>query len=386
MWWDGPNSNYIDSAFLKTVADSIRTLQPRCVVWSDQKGKSGMADARWIGNAEGKSGNPCWATEDAAFSDLNSGVAGGAIYCPAEVSSSIRPGWFWHESENDKVNSVEALWNKYLQSAGRNAVWTLSIPPDTRGLIYENDSMRIDSVNCLISGTFRTNLAAGATVTVNHPRGAGYGPYNLFDTAEATYFATPDDIFTDTIVVDLGSAKTFDVLMLREVIELGHRTTGWSVDYAPDTTSYTSLLADKQSVGYRWLEQFDPVTARYVRLRITKGQACVALNTFGVYKKQYSPPEVAARKVRSAAHRTAARSFVTIPVFGRLLDVPSSFAGKPFTAELLDLSGRVIAVTTVDAIPTLTRNGVRESVARSGLLLVRCTSESGVVVGKFMVR
>jgi len=385
MWWDGANSQNNDSATMKMYADTIHKLQPNCVIWSDQSGKNVTADARWIGNEGGNSGDPCWATMDMNWSNEGNGTLGGAVYCPAEVNSSIRPGWFWHASENNAVQTVDVLWNKYLKSVGHNATWTLNLPPDNRGLIGATDSMRVDSVNYLIYGTFRDNLALAATVTTNHPRGAGYEPANLVDTAEATYYATPDNVNTDTIVVDLGEPKTFDVLMLREVIELGHRTTGWSVDYSSDNSSYTPLLTNKQSIGYKWLEKFDPVTARYVRINITGGQACVALNTFGVFKKQMiRPPDLTAAVAPTVRH--VAAPSVSIPVFGRSVQLPQSFAGKPFTAELLDLHGRTLAVARVDAKQALTGPRTLVAAAHCGLYLVKCTGESGVVVRKFMAR
>src|SRR5512133_269505 len=382
IWWDGANAENNDETTMKMYADSVHKWAPECVIWSDAKAKNVTADARWIGTESGLgTGDPCWATEDMAFSNLGSGVRGGAVYCPAEVNSSIRPGWFWHQSENGSVNSVDVLWNKYFQSVGRNATWLLNLPPDNRGLIYTTDSMRVDSLNGWVYGTFLTNLAEGATVTTSHPRGAGYEPTNLVDTAEATYYATPDNVNTDTIVFDLGSAKTFDVLMLREVIELGHRTIGWSVDYSDDNTSYKSLLTNKQSIGYKWLEKFNPVTARYVRLKITKGQACIALNTFGVYKKQFiKPPESPVTGSEHPAGRHVAEQQVAIQIFGRIVELPASFAGKPFTAELLDLSGRMLAVTRVDAKQALTETRTPARIAHSGLYLVKCTSESGMVV------
>jgi alpha-L-fucosidase len=385
MWWDGANVQNMDSATFTKIADTVHRLQPNCVIWSDYPGKNVYADARWIGNEGGTSGDPCWATEDwinNEWSNELNGTLGGAIYCPAEVNSSIRPGWFWHESENNSVNSVEALWQKYFHSVGHNTIWTLFLPPDTRGLIYPTDSMRIECVNSWIYKTFLTNLAEGATVTTQHPRGAGYEPANLVDTAEATYYATPDNIYTDTIVFDLGSAKTFDCLMLREVIQLGHRTTGWSVDYSSDNSSFTSLLTGKQSIGYKWLEKFDPVTARYVRLRITKGQACVALNTFGVYKQQKTPSDPVGT-ANPAGRRVAAPS-VAIPVFDRPVQLPQSFAGKPFTAELLDLQGRTLAVMRVGVKQAPTGRRTLATVAHSGLYMVKCTGESGVVVRKFI--
>jgi alpha-L-fucosidase len=381
IWGWGPNVQSIDSAAFVTFADTVHKLQPECIIWSDAKARNVTADARWIGNEGGISGDPCWATEDMAFSNLGNGILDGSVYVPAEASSSIRPGWFWHEDQNNSVNTVSTLWNKYFNSVGRNAVWTLNLPPDPRGLISPTDSMRVECLNSWICETFRTNIAEGATVTTQHPRGAEYEPANLVDTAETTYYATPDEVFTDTIVFDLGSEKIFDVLMLREVIELGHRTTGWSVDYSSDNSSYTSLLSNKQSIGYKWLEKFNPVTARYVRLKITKGQACVALNTFGVYKQQLTPSDpvgTADPEVR----RVAAPSVVVLQVFGRSVELPKAFIRGSFTAELLDLRGRTVVRTMVDAKWPRTKTSV--PAAGIGLYLVKCTIGNEVAVRKFM--
>jgi alpha-L-fucosidase len=390
IWWEVTSSNPgMDSANMKRYADSVRLWNPDCVIWSNARAKTVTADVRWIGNEGGSSGDPCWATENMGFTNLGSGILGGSVYCPAEVNSSDRRGWFWHEDQNDSVNSINDMWNKYFNSVGHNCTWLYNIPPDNRGLIYSTDSIRVDSLGGWIYGTFKAphaNLAEGAKVTTLHPRGAGYEPTNLVDTAEATYYATPDSIYTDTIVFDLGSAKTFDCLMLREVIELGHRTTGWGVDYSSDNASFTPLVSNKQSVGYKWLEKFDPVTARYVRLKITKGQACVALNTFGVYKKTFVRPQDIPIGTANPSIRQIAAPSVEISVFGRLVQLPQSFAGKPFTAELLDLRGRTLAVTRIDTKQALTETCTLTKVAHSGLYLIKCTGESGVVIRKFMAR
>jgi alpha-L-fucosidase len=139
----------------------------------------------------------------------------------------------------------------------------------------------------LIKSTFKTNLAAGAAIKTLHPRGAKYKPSGLVDKLESTYYASADAFTTDTITFNLGTPKTFDVLMLQEVIELGHRTTGWSVDYSTDGANWVSIpgATDKQAIGYKWLVKFKPVTATQVRLRITAGKACAAIHTFGIYKQ-----------------------------------------------------------------------------------------------------
>jgi len=83
---------------------------------------------------------------------------------------------------------------------------------------------------------------------------------------------------------------TFDFLMAAEVIELGHRTTGWAVDWSADGKTWNEIpeASALQSIGHKWIVRFEPVTARYVRLRLTDGLACPALHTFGVYKTDAS--------------------------------------------------------------------------------------------------
>ena len=52
------------------------------------------------------------------------------IWYPSEVDVSIRPGWFFHESENYKQKSLKKLMKIYLSSVGNNSTLLLNIPPD----------------------------------------------------------------------------------------------------------------------------------------------------------------------------------------------------------------------------------------------------------------
>ncbi|WP_217371892.1 alpha-L-fucosidase [Spirosoma rhododendri] len=298
IWWDGAGADQITSSFYDRWADTVRTLQPNCVVFGT-KNSYRYADCRWMGNESGLSGDPCWSTinpgsirdEETHIAQLNHGEVAGTAYVPAEVDVSIRPSWFYHREEDAQVKSVAALWDLYFNSVGRNSVLLLNFPPDKRGLVSTIDSARAAGLQYLIKGTFKTNLAAGAVVKSLHPRGGTYKPANLVDNSEQTYYATSDNYVTDTITVDLGKKKTFDVLMLQEVIELGHRTTGWSVDYSADGKNWMPIpeATGKESIGYKWLIKFKPVTASRVRLRVTSGKAGVAIHTFGIYKQPSLP-------------------------------------------------------------------------------------------------
>lgn len=294
IWWDGAGADKLTTAYYTRWADTVRRLQPNCVVFGT-KNSYQFADCRWMGNESGISGDPCWSTinpssirdEAAHIAELNHGEIDGTAYVPAETDVSIRPSWFYHPEEDDKVKSLATLWDIYFSSVGRNSVLLLNYPPNKEGLIHPVDAQRTDSLRYLINNTFKTNLAKGAKISSLHPRGGNYKASNLVDTIESTYYAARDGYTTDTIVFNLGSKRTFDVLMLQEVIELGHRTTGWSVDYSANGKTWASIpeATNKLSIGYKWLVKFKPVTAKHVRLRITSGKACPAIHTFGIYKQ-----------------------------------------------------------------------------------------------------
>jgi alpha-L-fucosidase len=294
IWWDGAGADFLTTDFYTGWAGLVRAYQPQCIIFGT-KNSFPFADCRWMGNESGVSGDPGWATinpasirdESAHIEQLNQGELDGTAYIPAETDVSIRPSWFYHAEEDDRVKSVAELVKIYCQSVGRNSVLLLNFGPDRRGLIHETDAQNAAGLRKWIDNTFKTNLARKAKVTSLYPRGAGFEPARLVDGREETYYASAEGHNTDTITFDLGGAKTFDCLMLQEVIQLGHRTTGWSVDYSSDGQNWTPIpeATDKQSIGYKWIIRFEPVTALQVRLRITAGRASVALHTFGIYKQ-----------------------------------------------------------------------------------------------------
>lgn len=80
---------------------------------------------------------------DVVFSDLGSrkflSKYNDFIWYPAEVDVSVRPGWFYHKSQDGLVKSLQTVERIYYTSVGGNSLLLLNFPPDRRGLIHEND-------------------------------------------------------------------------------------------------------------------------------------------------------------------------------------------------------------------------------------------------------
>ena len=80
------------------------------------------------------------------------------IWYPAEVNTSIRPGWFYHPEEDGQVKSLEELVHIYLGSVGGNATFLLNIPPMPNGLLHENDVERLRELGEWQQRSFSRNL------------------------------------------------------------------------------------------------------------------------------------------------------------------------------------------------------------------------------------
>jgi alpha-L-fucosidase len=61
------------------------------------------------------------------------------VWYPAEVNTSIRPGWFHHPAEDGSVRSAEELYEIYLRSVGGNSCLLLNVPPGRDGRIGDAD-------------------------------------------------------------------------------------------------------------------------------------------------------------------------------------------------------------------------------------------------------
>ena len=265
---------------------AVFSNQPDAIIFSDVG-----PGCRWIGNEEGKAGETCWSTLDTTgfapgkspdVAVLNSGDMNGEAWVTGEADVSIRPGWFWKESENDKVKTVSQLLDIYYASVGRNALFLLNVPPDTRGLIHENDVQRLHEFRSALDEIFGENLAEGAKAKASSKFGCKYPAANILDGDFDSYWAAKEGETTAEIVIELDGEKTFNRVLLQEYIPLGQRVAAFTVE-ARDALGNWRRISNATTIGYKRILLTDKVTATAVKVIIEESLAEPLLNGFGLY-------------------------------------------------------------------------------------------------------
>lgn len=271
----------------------VRELQPNAVIFSDVG-----PDLRWVGNESGYAAETSWATYTPVGPEPGSipapgyvkselgeaGTLGGTSWLPAECDVSIRPGWFWHEAENNRVKTPKQLADLYFRSVGHGGSFLLNVPPDRRGRVHENDAASLKAFGDHIRATFAKNLALGGILSANNVRGESsyYAEKNLLDGKTDTYWATDDNVLTPWISLTLPEARTFNVVRLREALPLGHRITSFVIE-AKQGISYKEVAKGTSIGACRLVRLPQPITTDKLRLRVTSALASTALSEFGLY-------------------------------------------------------------------------------------------------------
>lgn len=290
VWFDGANGEgpngkrqaYDWPRFLATV----KRLQPNAVVFSDAG-----PGIRWIGNERGEAPITNWALLDRdryepgtpLSQDLAEGSALGTHYIPGECDVSIRPGWFWRESENARVKSPSALLRLYEASVGRNCGLLLNVPPDTRGLIHERDVEALAGLRSLVDRIYGASLLQRGSAESNVAlRGARFEATRVLDTDPDTYWAAPDDALKGSIIVSSQAPVTFDRVLLQEYVPLGQRVSLFEIE--AETPDGWQRIATGTTIGHKRIVVTPKTTARRVRITIHDARASPTLATIALHK------------------------------------------------------------------------------------------------------
>ena len=240
----------------------IRELQPNAVIWNDGGDRG---DLRWVGTEAGNVGETNWSlmpgTGDTPWHMLHYGVEEGDVWCPGETNTSIRPGWFYHDAENDHVKSLSKLMDTYYKSVGRNSTLLLNFPIAPNGRIHPVDSLRGIAFNKMIQEVFKTDLAHKARISSKG----------------------------NETIIDFKKPTSFNRFVAEEEIRYGQRVKEFRLEALVDGQwmPLKDELAENgdglTTIGHRRIICFPTVTATKLRFTVTDSKCDPIIKRTSVY-------------------------------------------------------------------------------------------------------
>jgi len=283
FWWDGANGEGPNGK--KQVYDwhrfeeTMRTIAQNTAVFSDIG-----PDIRWVGNENGIAGDPNWNLLDTAgftrgagsppTDTLNHGNINGKNWITAECDVSIRPGWFYHANEDEKVKTPGQLFDLYLKSVGRGASLLLNVPPDRRGLINEHDSTALLGFKKLRDESFKNNLAKDAQIIT----GGHSVAMLLTDNSNKTSAnASPSGI-----EVSFKKGAIINCIVLQEPVQMGQRVKSFSIQLKNKNETIKEIKGT--TIGRKRIITFSAVEADSFDITIPDAKADPLIGEIAVYK------------------------------------------------------------------------------------------------------
>ncbi|WP_073180126.1 alpha-L-fucosidase [Flagellimonas flava] len=299
VWFDGANGGHgyygganetrkIDNKTYyewDKTTQMIRKLQPNAVIFSD-----GGPDIRWVGTEEGWANETNWSImrRDEIYPgwpryvELRSGHEDGTHWLPAEVNTSIRPGWYYHQREDHQVKSVPRLVRTFYESIGRNGNFLLNLPVDARGLVHEADSAHLMGLKGQIDLDFEHELAKGNEVESSESRGGIYTAEKAIDGLPSTYWATSDTVTTASITVSFKEPMEINRLLVQEYIPLGQRINSFALSALID--GQWKHIDQQTTIGYKRILKFETIKAEKIKVDILDSKGPITIANLELYR------------------------------------------------------------------------------------------------------
>lgn len=200
------------------------------------------------------------------------------IWYPAEVNTSIRPGWFYHPNEDEQVKPLNELIHIYENSVGGNAMFLLNIPPTKEGRIHENDVRRLQELGEYIRSAYETNLLMEAKDIISSE------PSLCLEhllTKDDTGISTKDGITSLEIVIRWSKKQKVSRIVMMEPICKSQRIERFCVQSKRDTEYQT--IYQGTTVGYKKIAVTEPIETEEIKVIIQDSRVNVNLKYLGIF-------------------------------------------------------------------------------------------------------
>lgn len=282
IWFDGANGE--GASGNKQVYDwdryykTIRRLQPEAVI------AVCGPDVRWVGNEVGDTRANEWSVvpkllqdiekiaersqqvDDHEFSrKVNSGdndlgsqkvlaeYTGELIWYPAEVNTSIRPGWFYHKNEDQLVRDSDELFDLYCKAVGGNATFLLNIPPTPQGILAEPDLKELHELGVKIQSLYQDNLVESAKVTCS----SALSEELSFEEKSNISWQPAEEDQHPWINLTWEGPVSFNAIILQEDIHQSQRIEKCVISSIDNGMTYEIVTVE--SIGYKRILRFPEI-------------------------------------------------------------------------------------------------------------------------------
>lgn len=202
------------------------------------------------------------------------------VWYPAEVNTSIRPGWFYHSNEDGKVRSLNELIEIYNGSVGGNATFLLNIPPMPTGLFHMNDVKRLKELGEYLGKAFSDNILENAEITAESEKpGCNIG--NVLHDGYNNYFM-PESKDKTAIYINWENETDIGSIVIKENIAMSQRVESFTVE-AKQNGGYEAVYSGTV-IGHKRIIPCKSLHTNGLRICITDSREEPAISFIGVYK------------------------------------------------------------------------------------------------------
>lgn len=264
FWLDGAGSAGHVYNFAK-ILETLRTYQPNTIVFADT-GLLPYADARWVGNEDGRVPFENWNVIDRH---------GYLRWRPVEADTPLHAGhWFWHPNDESTLKSVPELLTTWDETVGHGAQLMLGLAPDRRGLLPDADVARLEEFGRALRQRYGHNLALQHEAVPADVDAA-------LDGNPDTFWSAPAGSHHATIEVRFAAPVTFNRALTMEWLNDGQRVEHYCIEVWSGAA--WKSVACAHAIGHEKIDLFPAVTASRVRLNILSSSDGAAIREFQLY-------------------------------------------------------------------------------------------------------